>query len=45
MHRCERCGTHDNCETFDSLTLCEYCLLLIVREWRIRKSDFAELAQ
>jgi len=42
--KCERCGTFENCETFDTLTLCERCLLLILKEWRIRHSEFVELA-
>src|SRR6266516_6862305 len=41
---CERCGTSDNTKTFDTLTLCERCLLLILKEWRIRRAEFEELA-
>jgi len=38
--KCERCGTQENVGTFDTLTLCERCLLMILREWRIREDEF-----
>jgi hypothetical protein len=42
--RCARCGTEEDCETFDKLTICETCLRLVLEEWRIRKREYAELA-
>jgi hypothetical protein len=43
--RCERCGTDQNCERFDALVLCEACLLLILKEWRVRRSEFGALTE
>jgi hypothetical protein len=38
----ERCNS-DNRERFDAVTICEARLLLILREWRIRRREFGEL--
>jgi hypothetical protein len=43
--RCERCGETKDCQSLAQMFLCQLCLILILREWRIRKEDFAELAQ
>jgi hypothetical protein len=42
--RCDRCQDAKDCERFDTVTLCDDCLILILREWRIRRREFGELA-
>jgi hypothetical protein len=43
--KCERCGSDESLEKFDAVALCDDCLLLIVAEWRIRRSEFGELVE
>ena len=43
--RCLRCGSTQQCSAWDgSIHLCELCIALIVREWRIHRDEFAELS-
>jgi hypothetical protein len=45
MKTCNRCGELHNCELFADVPLCPDCVDLIVREWRIRRNEFAELTE
>jgi len=42
---CDRCGDPKPCERFDRVILCDDCLVLIQREWRIRKSEVGVLSK
>ena len=42
---CARCGEAQDCETFAGIPLCEDCAALTVKEWKIKRDDFAELAE
>ena len=42
--KCERCGAGAD-EDCDGVPLCEVCVVLILKEWRIRKCDFDELVK
>lgn len=43
-HRCERCGKA-GCDVVGEAVLCEVCLGLVVREWKIAFQTFGELAR
>jgi hypothetical protein len=41
--RCERCGSSEGAEQLGSIVLCEDCVALILKEWKLRRDEFAEL--
>jgi hypothetical protein len=41
--RCERCGK-PGCDVQGEAILCENCLSLVIREWKIRFEEFGKLA-
>lgn len=41
--RCDRCGEGNDCETFGGIPLCEECIVLVVKEWRIKRDEFGAL--
>jgi hypothetical protein len=40
--KCERCGK-PGADLLGECVLCEQCLALIIREWRIKHEEFGEL--
>ena len=40
--KCERCG-RTGADISGEVVLCDECLALIVREWKIRREEFGEL--
>ena len=42
--RCDRCGETKPCEIFDTVVLCDPCLVMVLKEWRIRRMEFGELS-
>jgi hypothetical protein len=42
--KCERCGKPAT-DNDSEIPLCDSCLTLIVREWKIRHDEYGELAK
>jgi hypothetical protein len=42
--KCERCGCL-GADILGEAVLCEECLVLIVREWRVKREEFGQLTQ
>ncbi len=40
--KCERCG-RPGADVLGEVVLCEECLCLVLREWRIKHAEFGEL--
>ena len=43
--RCERCGTDELIANYATVTLCQLCLLLIIREWSRKREEFFALTE
>lgn len=43
--KCSRCDENRNCSLYDRVAICAECLRLIVKEWAIRRVEFAELSR
>jgi DNA-directed RNA polymerase subunit RPC12/RpoP len=43
--KCERCGSTSAADIEGEAILCQLCLSLVLREWRIRFQEFGQLTE